>query len=127
MVGDRVMVPGTLAADSYEAGQRRPGDYEAQVSRRPIAIHGMEHLGATDRGITMFRKQIRGGIRAVRANRDPPGQCRDPGAVIPTYCNDTVVRVAPAAIPSTDKELMRETRRRLAESYLRDPPLSMSR
>jgi len=85
----------------------------------------MEHLGATDRGITMFRKQIRGGIRAVRADRDPPGLCREPGAVIPTYCNDTVVRVAAAATPSADKELMRETGRRLAESYLREPPLGV--
>jgi nitrite reductase/ring-hydroxylating ferredoxin subunit len=125
--GDRVMAPGQVAADSYEAGQRRPGDYEAQVSQRPIATHRMEHLGATDRGITMFRKQIRGGIRAVRANGDPPGLCREPGAVIPTYCNDTVVRVTPAATPSADKELMRETGRRLAEGYLREPPLSVGR
>jgi phenylpropionate dioxygenase-like ring-hydroxylating dioxygenase large terminal subunit len=125
--GDRVMAPGQLAADSYEAGQRHPGDYEAQVSQRPIAIHGMEHLGTTDRGITMFRKQVRAGIRAVSANRDPPGLCREPGGVIPTYCNDTVVRVAPAATLSADKELMRETGRRLAESYLREPPLSAGR
>jgi nitrite reductase/ring-hydroxylating ferredoxin subunit len=125
--GDRVMAPGQLAADSYEAGQRHPGDYEAQVSQRPIAIHGMEHLGTTDRGITMFRKQIRAGIQAVRTHRDPAGLCREPGTVIPTYCNDTVVRVAPAATPSADKELMRETGRRLAESYLREPPLSVGR
>src|SRR6266481_1813622 len=26
-----IMLPGQLAADSYEAGQRQPGDYEAQV------------------------------------------------------------------------------------------------
>jgi len=45
-----IMLPGQLAADSYEAGQRQPGDYEAQVSQRPIAIHGLEHIGATDRG-----------------------------------------------------------------------------
>jgi phenylpropionate dioxygenase-like ring-hydroxylating dioxygenase large terminal subunit len=120
---DRSMVPGQLAADTYEAGQRRPGDYEAQVSQRPIAIHGMEHLGTTDRGVSMFRKQVRRGIRAVRAGDDPQGLCREPGAVIPTYGNDTVVRVPPAATPVTDKEILRETGRRLAESYLREPPL----
>jgi hypothetical protein len=124
---DRVMAPGQVAADSYDAGQRRPGDYEAQVSQRAIALHGMEHLGATDRGVSMFRKQIRRGIRTVRADRDPAGLCRDGGAVIPTYCNDTVVRVAPAATPASDKELMRETGRRLAECYLKDPPLSLER
>jgi len=118
---DRSMVPGQLAADTYEAGQRRPGDYEAQVSQRPIAIHGMEHLGTTDRGVSMFRKQIRRGIRAVRAGDDPQGLCRAPGAVTATYGNDTVVRVARAATPAREKELMRETSRRLAESYLREP------
>ena len=39
------MLPGQLAADAYEASQRQPGDYEAQVSQRPVAIHGLEHLG----------------------------------------------------------------------------------
>jgi hypothetical protein len=55
-----VMLPGQLPeGDSYEASQRRPGDYEAQVGQRPIAIHGLEHLGATDRGVILFRQQIR--------------------------------------------------------------------
>jgi phenylpropionate dioxygenase-like ring-hydroxylating dioxygenase large terminal subunit len=124
---DRVTAPGQVAAESYEAAQRHPSDYEAQVSQRPIAIHGMEHLGATDRGVTMFRKQIRSGIRAVRAGYDPDGLCRDACAVIPTYCNDTVLRVAPAAATYSDKELMRQTGRRLAQSYLKKPPLSADR
>jgi hypothetical protein len=117
------MLPGQLAAESYEASQQHPGDYEAQVSQRPIAIHGLEHLGATDRGITMFRQQIRRGIRAVQAGQDPTGVCRDGGAVIPTYCNDTIVRVPQAATPEADQKLMRETGRRLAEAYLKHPPL----
>ena len=93
-----IMVPGQLAAESYEAGQRQPGDYEAQVSQRPIAIHGLEHIGATDRGVMMFRNQTRRGIRAVQAGHDPTGLCRDAGMVIPTYCNDTVVRMPPDGI-----------------------------
>ena len=64
-----IMLPGQLGADSYEESQRRPGDFEAQVSQRPVAVHGLEHLGTTDRGVTMFRKQIRRGIRAVKAGR----------------------------------------------------------
>src|SRR5438445_779081 len=50
------MLPGQIAADSYEEGQRRPGDYEAQVSQRSIAIHGLEHLSETDRGVSLFRQ-----------------------------------------------------------------------
>ena len=119
-----IMLPGQFAADSYEAGQLRPGDYEAQVSQRPIAIHGLEHLGATDRGITMFRNQLRRGIRAVNAGGDPAGLCRDAGAVIPTYCNNTVVRLSPTVDQAMDKRLMRETGRRLADGYLANPPLA---
>jgi len=122
-----VMLPGQLAGDDgYEASQRRPGDYEAQVSQRPVAIHGLEHLGATDRGVTMFRQQLRRGIREVQAERAPDGLCRETGAVIATYCNDTVVRVPPAARAEDDRQLMRATARKLAESYIADPPLLAS-
>jgi hypothetical protein len=117
------MIPGQLGADTYEEGQRRPGDFEAQVSQRPIAVHGLEHLGTTDRGVTLFRNQIRRGIRMVKADSDPVGLFRDGGAVIPTYCNDTVVRVPPAKTLELDKKLMRETGRRLAEGYIAAPPL----
>ena len=87
------MLPGQVAEESYEAGQRHPGDYEAQVSQRPIAIHGLEHLGATDRGISMFRNQIRRGVRAVGGGHDPAGLVREAPAKIATYCNDTIVRL----------------------------------
>jgi hypothetical protein len=122
-----IMAPGQLAAESYEAGQRQPGDYEAQVSQRPIAIHGLEHIGATDRGVMMFRNQTRRGIRAVQAGRDPIGMCRDAGVVIPTYCNDTVMRMPPDVNPAMDRQRMREAGRQLADGYLKDPPLSTSK
>jgi phenylpropionate dioxygenase-like ring-hydroxylating dioxygenase large terminal subunit len=118
-----IMLPGQLGADSYEEGQRHPGDYEAQVSQRPIAVHGLEHLGATDRGITMFRNQMRRGIRAVQAGRDPAGLSRDTDAIIPTYCNDTIVGIPPEEDSEIDRQLMRTTGRQLADGYLKDPPL----
>jgi phenylpropionate dioxygenase-like ring-hydroxylating dioxygenase large terminal subunit len=118
-----IMLPGQLGAETYEEGQRRPGDFEAQVSQRPVAVHGLEHLGATDRGITLFRNQIRRGIRAVKAGADPVGLFRDGDAVIPTYCNDTVVRVPLAKTAELDKKLLRETGRRLADGYIAAPPL----
>jgi hypothetical protein len=111
----------------YEESQRHPGDYETQVSQRPIAIHGLEHLGATDRGVTMFRNQIRRGIRAVKAGDEPHGLCHHAGAVVPTYCNDTIVHASPAETAVGDRQLMRETGRRLAEAYLKNPPLMTGR
>ncbi|HTV89015.1 MAG TPA: aromatic ring-hydroxylating dioxygenase subunit alpha [Stellaceae bacterium] len=120
------MLPGQLAMDTYEESQRHPGDYEAQVSQRPIALHGLEHLSATDRGISMFRNQLRRGIRAVRNGDEPLGLSRG-GAVIPTYCNNTVVyRPAPAG-EAADKKLMRELGMQLAKDYLKNPPLMAGR
>ena len=109
--------------DTYEESQRHPGDFEAQVSQRPVAVHGLEHLGTTDRGITLFRNQIRKGIRAVKKGQEPDALFRAGTDVIPTYCNDTVVRVPPAATPEADKKLLRETGRRLAQGYIEAPPL----
>ncbi|HEX5318802.1 MAG TPA: aromatic ring-hydroxylating dioxygenase subunit alpha [Stellaceae bacterium] len=116
-------LPGQLPPETYEEAQRRPQDFEAQVSQRPIAVHGMEHLGTTDRGITMFRNQIRRGIKAVKAGQDPQALTREDGAMVATYCNNTVVRVPPAKTEELDKKLMRETGRRLARSYIQQPPL----
>ena len=113
------------SAKSYEERQRHPGDHEAQSSQRPIAIHALEHLGATDRGITMFRKQVREDIRAVQKGQDPEGlypKEAQEGKVIPTYSGDTVLRIPPAPTPEEDKKLLRETGRMLAERYLKNPP-----
>jgi nitrite reductase/ring-hydroxylating ferredoxin subunit len=120
------MLPGQIAADSYEEGQRRPGDFEAQVSQRPIALHGLEHLSETDRGVSMFRRLMRRGIRAVRAGNDPAGVFREAGAVIPTFCNNTVMHMPPAASEAQDKKMMRAAGIRLAKNYLSAPPLMMA-
>ena len=123
-----IMLPGQLPnAGSYEASQRQPGDYEAQVGQRPIARHGLEHLGATDRGVIIFRRQVQRGIRAVQDGQDPEGLCREAGQAIPTYCNDTIVRVPPEATPEADKKLMRQTGWALAQEYLKSPPLLVGR
>ena len=108
---------GQTAARSYEERQRRPGDYDAQVGQRPIAIHALEHLGHTDRGVITLRRIVRGGIRAVRAGEDPRGLVRAAGPPLRTYSGDTVVRVPPAATPEADAELLREVGRRVAAGH----------
>ena len=56
--------------------QRIPGDFDAQTSQRPIAVHALEHMTATDKGVLMLRKLLRGprsgGSRrgAIRRRRD---------------------------------------------------------
>ena len=62
-------------------------------------------------------------MRAVRAGHDLVGLGRTDRTIIPTYCNDTIVRVPPAADSAGDRQLMRETGRRLADSCIKHPPL----
>jgi hypothetical protein len=39
--------PSSRRPKSYDDMQRMPGNYEAQVSQRPIPVHALEHLGTT--------------------------------------------------------------------------------
>ncbi len=122
-----IMLPAQLPdSEVYEDRQRQPGDYDAQVGQRPIAVHALEHLGATDRGIIMFRRQVRQGIKTSQYGHDPQGIYREAGQIIPTYCNDTVLP-APAEIGTeTEQQLLRRTGQELAQQYLTAPPLLQS-
>jgi phenylpropionate dioxygenase-like ring-hydroxylating dioxygenase large terminal subunit len=97
----------------YDERQRVPGDFDAQVSQRPIAIHALEHLGTTDRGVSMLRSILRKGIRAVAAGREPDCVRGEVGRTIPTYCNDSVLH-APRRRGGDDEILLRDVGRAVA-------------
>ena len=50
---------------------RRPGDYEAFVSQGRITRHAKEHLATSDKGVALFRRRLRGDIRALAAGDTP--------------------------------------------------------
>jgi phenylpropionate dioxygenase-like ring-hydroxylating dioxygenase large terminal subunit len=116
LTAEEIARPGFGQSDerSYEERQRHPADYDAQSSQRPIAIHALEHLASTDRGVIMLRKIVRDGIRAVAAGRDPRELHRGgaSGPII-TYTQDTVLRVAREADPEADRRLLREIGRKV--------------
>ena len=68
---------GAIPDRPYEETQRTPDDKEAQVSQRPIAVHALEHLATSDRGVVMFRRLLREAIKAIEKGEDPPGTYRD--------------------------------------------------
>ena len=105
---------------SYEEQQRTPGDYEAQVSQRPIAIHALEHLGASDRGVILFRKLLRQQIRAVKQGKEPRNTGAGNGKSIPTYLRNTSIVTPPAATRAADRKLWRELGRKVAEEAIKD-------
>jgi hypothetical protein len=63
---------------SYEYVQRHPDDKEAVESQGPIALHGLEHLVTSDKGVRLFRNILRSAIHAVGQGSDPKGIIRDP-------------------------------------------------
>ena len=79
---------------SYEAGQREPGDYEAQISQGPIAIHALEHRGLTDKGVAMLRNNLRKAIRNLQQGIEPVQPARNSAGQIATMAGDVIVEVA---------------------------------
>ena len=106
----------------YEQMQRFPGDYEAQVGQRAIAVHALEHLGVEDRGVTMMRKGLRQRVRTVQQGQDPPELKHLSGKTVTTYGGDTLLKVVQAATPEEDRDLVRRTGLELAERYIQCPP-----
>jgi phenylpropionate dioxygenase-like ring-hydroxylating dioxygenase large terminal subunit len=96
----------------YAERQRHPADFDAQSSQRTIAVHALEHLASTDRGVIMLRRIVRSGIRAVARGEEPFSLGRD-GAVIRTLAQDTVLKIPPRPDPAADRRLLRDTGRRV--------------
>ena len=88
----------------YEEKQRTPGDYEAQISQRDIAIHGLEHRGASDEGVVRMRRILRNGAHNETRVPQPADKKRDSG-VIHTYTHDTILRI-PERPDIDDRDMM---------------------
>lgn len=84
---------------SYEERQRKPDDQEAQEGQRPIAIHALERLATSDRGIVMLRRRLKAELTALSEGRDPVTIVRDEALNhrIPTHAWNTVLSPAEAA------------------------------
>jgi nitrite reductase/ring-hydroxylating ferredoxin subunit len=110
---EQVGSPGFGQSDDrpYAERQRFPADFDAQSSQRTIAVHALENLASTDRGVIMLRRIVRDGIRAVARGRDPYGTKWPEGKAIPTFTQDIVLRVPRAASPDADRKLLRATGR----------------
>ncbi len=98
----------------YAERQRNPGDWDAQVSQRPIAVHDLEHRGSTDVGVAMLRRIVRETIRGEKTPVIPTGMAAG-NEVMYTYSHDTVLRV-PARDDLDDEEVQREVGRRVMEA-----------
>ena len=110
---EQVSRPGFGQSDDRPYGERQrfPADFDAQSSQRTVAVHALENLASTDRGVIMLRRILRDGIRAVARGRDPYGTKWPEGKAIPTFTQDIVLRVPPAPGAEADRKLLRATGR----------------
>ena len=90
---DTVDFVGQTGHRPYAERQRVPGDWDAQTSQRPIAVHALEHLGTTDRGLSMYRRLCRRILRGEIALSSQ--QPRADGKPIHTFTHDTVLQIPP--------------------------------
>ena len=100
----------------YDERQRVPGDFEAIVSQRPIAVHRMEHLTGADLGVAMLRRLIRRDIRAVKAGKPFTSPPRHSNRLIPTYTSESVLHIPPGN--GEERALMRELGRKVVDVML---------
>ena len=102
----------------YEERQRTPGDYDAQVSQRPIEVHALEHLATSDRGVIMLRNMTRRGIRAVHKGEDHHRAVNGEGKAVPTFAVERVLDIPPAPTPEEDRQLLRDAGRKVVSDRI---------
>lgn len=77
----------------YKDAQRAPGDYEAIISQRPVAVHALENPTKFDAGVFMFRKLLRDAVRGTNTKAGPEEFAqwlRDAGGEPNSYCAGNV-------------------------------------
>ncbi len=103
---------GELFDRSYDEKQTSPGDVEAVEGMGRISDHEKEYLVSGDRGVAMYRAQMKKYCRNLQKGKRPP----QPGVlgegVIPTYGSDTIL-----AIPENgdERELLRNTNKQVMD------------
>ncbi|MBI3706257.1 MAG: aromatic ring-hydroxylating dioxygenase subunit alpha [Proteobacteria bacterium] len=113
---NRIDFPGQTPAASYEAAQRVPGDYEAWIGQRRIAVHKQEHLGTTDKGVAMARQRLRRQIQALRDGGAVVRPQAKAGGIVPTHSGDVVLRVPKST--NDDRALILDVSRRVRDVIL---------
>lgn len=90
----------------YKAAQYAPGDYEAIISQRPIAVHALENPTKFDAGLFLFRKMLRDAVRGTNPAASARGFAdwwREQQGAPNSYCSGNVFEIPEA--DAVDKEV----------------------
>ncbi len=107
--GMQLIEQGELIDRTYEQKQTSPGDVEAVEGMGKISDHSKENLIYGDRGVGLYRNQIRKFCRALQAGTAPPQPTELADEIISTYGSDNVVKRPAPTDEVVDAELLRQT------------------
>ncbi len=105
----------------YRERQKHPGDYEVLMSQRPVAVHALENLAHSDRGVVMLRRLIRQAIVALQNGEAPAPYPARADGVVPTYCQDTVWPQPKPASRAAEQAALRRFGETVADAILAAP------
>jgi nitrite reductase/ring-hydroxylating ferredoxin subunit len=111
----KMPVIGQTADRPYEERQREPGDYDAVVSQGVIANRKNEHLGSSDRGVSLLRRMLTQAIKDGRPASPLSGVVRTYAHTVVVRCHDEIdladfgrrvaaVFVETASLPPLERE-----------------------
>ena len=90
--GMQMIEQGELVDRSYAEKQNSPGDVEAVEGMGEISDHTKENLVQGDKGVALYRHQIRRFIRGLQKGDNPPQPTELATHNIPTYGSDTILK-----------------------------------
>jgi phenylpropionate dioxygenase-like ring-hydroxylating dioxygenase large terminal subunit len=103
---------GQVGGRPREQQHRYPGDWEAIMGQRAIAVHAKENLAPTDQGVAMWRKICRDALHGKTPNVygrvAPADAVVADSAPLTSYCQDTIFHLPPLADREADRAMMRE-------------------
>ncbi len=100
---------GQVGDRKYEDAQRMPGDWEAIVGQRPIAVHALENPLESDIGVFMLRKLVREAIRNRNPAADPEAmheRARN-NKISNSYTQNTVLEIRRRPNEDEDRDLIK--------------------
>ncbi len=107
--------PDHRARECYKEAQWAPGDYEATVSQRPIAVHALENPMKADGGVFLFRKLLRDAITGDNPQASPAAWKtwleENPGPNL--YCQGNILMIKEGATLAEEVERRRDAARKV--------------
>ena len=121
--GMQLIEQGELIDRTYEEKQISPGDLEAVEGMGRISDHEKEYLVSGDRGVVLYRTQIKKLCRNLERGKPPPQPSDLAEAAIPTYGSDSVIRLEKEA-GRDDSEVLRHINTRVMDTIFAGDGLS---